>query len=128
VKRVRTAPQPPEPIGLTCGQILTPRAQFKSGQIWQILHSGDSLHGRDQQTSSVGHCFHIPWLFSKVRQYLSQLRDDCVQTALEVNERVTRPQSVPQLFTSNHFTWRFQQRPEDTRRLLLKPHSKPVLP
>src|SRR6266849_888652 len=64
---------------------------------------------------------------SGIVQRLTQAVDGVVQTVIEINERVVRPEHLAEFIARDHVSGMFQQHRQNLKRLILQPDSSAVL-
>jgi hypothetical protein len=87
-----------------------------------VFQIGHPFHGNQETVAELGHGLDELGALDRVSQYLSQLFHGRVDSMLEVNEGIARPQSDTQLLASNDSSFDRQQQAENLERLLLNPN------
>jgi hypothetical protein len=80
----------------------------------------NSVHRRQQPITASRYGFDEPWILGGVAQRIAQPADGGIQTVVEINVRVCRPQAPAEFFPRYYFTRMLQQNREDLKWLLLK--------
>src|SRR5512146_3508831 len=102
--------------------------KFGSGDLWvllglrlQLFRGWDvrRLYWGDEAVSASWQRFDEPRICSPVSQRISQLVNRGVQTVIEIDERVRRPQALPQVFARYDLARFLQQRHQHLERLFL---------
>jgi hypothetical protein len=75
-----------------------------------------------------GNGFHVARLIGGISQGLAELVDGRVQPVIEIDERRTIPQSLPQFFTRYHLMRAFQKDFQNLQRVASQPQTRPMLP
>ena len=70
-------------------------------------------HRPDEAVPVPRHRLDEPGLIGRVVQRLAQLPHGAVQTHLEIDERLRRPQHAPKLVAGHYLAWTHQERSED---------------
>jgi hypothetical protein len=84
-------------------------------------------HWRDKAVATPWQGFDVLGMLRRVTQYLPKLADRGVQAIVKVDERVVRPQLVPQFLTADQFSATLQEQGEDLKGLDLQSDLLPVL-
>src|SRR5262249_36292622 len=66
-------------------------------------------------------------LFRRILERLSEMVDDLVQTAIEVDEGLRPPQTTGELFASDQFAGVFEQREQQLDGLIAEGYSTPAV-
>jgi hypothetical protein len=82
--------------------------------------------GTKKAIASFGNRLNIPGTFGVVAQRFPQLADGDAEAAVEIDKRVSRPDTAPQFFAADHLPSVFQKHDEEPKRLLLQLHALPV--
>jgi hypothetical protein len=69
--------------------------------------------------ASSGDSFDVPGLIDRVSKGVPQPLYGGVDTVIEFDDRVVRPQALPDVLPRDNFAWRFEEHPENLERLLL---------
>ena len=78
------------------------------------------VHGRNEPVATARNRFDKPRSVGRVAERVAQPVDHRVQTVLEVDERVARPEPLPEFLPRNEVPRAFEQKGEGPQRLFLK--------
>jgi hypothetical protein len=84
------------------------------------------LHLAYEAIPSPGKGLDVTRLAGRVPQDVAQSFHCGINTMVELDDDVVRPEAFPNLLACDDFAWRFEQHPEDQERLLLQPDPAPL--
>ena len=85
-----------------------------------------TIHGSNESITAACVCFDIAGMLRRVTQRRPQSFNACIQAVIEIDERLSRPQSVPQHFTGNQLPGPLQEHLEDRERLTFQADAHSV--
>jgi hypothetical protein len=86
------------------------------------------MHSRTKETiAPLGNGLYISRTFGIVAKRLSQLAHRHAEAAVEINERIARPEAASKFLSSDDFSRAFKQCDKEPIGLLLQPNASPVL-
>jgi hypothetical protein len=88
--------------------------------------SDRSVHRRQQTITPARYGLDESWILGGVAQGVTQAADGGIQTVIEINVRICRPEAPAEFFPGYYFTGMFQQNREDLKGLLLKADADTV--
>ncbi len=83
--------------------------------------------GSDEPISAARKSLHVPWLFRRISQCLSQLVNRRIQALFEIDERPALPQGILQIVAANYLPGLTYQQQKDLERFALEPDADSVL-
>src|SRR6267378_676013 len=86
-----------------------------------------AIHRRDESVSATSKSLDETRIGRGIAQRLANLVYSSIQAVIEIDERIGRPDLLPQVITRNHTPGIFQQHAENLKRLLLQTHSSAIL-
>src|SRR5256885_6899085 len=66
------------------------------------------LYRGDETIATPGQCLNEAWIFRRIVQGFAQTVDGCIHAVIKIDEGVSRPQPLPQIFPRNQFARMFQ--------------------
>jgi hypothetical protein len=82
--------------------------------------------GRDEAVSDAGNGFDVAGGVCRVAESVAKLLDGLVQSVIEVDENVGRPEALTELFTSDDVSGRFEQDRQEAKGLLRQPDDPTI--
>ncbi len=87
----------------------------------------DGLHCRDEQIPARGDRLDIARVSGRIAESVTQFLHRAVQTVVEFDKSVPRPQQLAQFLTGHQLAGPFEQRSQDLKRLLTQADANAVL-
>jgi hypothetical protein len=81
----------------------------------------------EEPIPSLWNRLNVPGIVSVILQRLPQLANRHPETAVEIDKRISRPETVSKFLAADGLSGSFEERDEDPIRLLLQPYASPVL-
>jgi hypothetical protein len=102
------------------------RGRGSASLSFRCLSRGRWLHRRDKPVAAARQRLDESRILSRVAERFAQLPDCVVQSDIEIDERLGRPEMLPELLARDDFTWTGQQEPQNLKGLFRKPHLQAV--
>src|SRR5439155_21087033 len=99
-----------------------------SGQLlWDRIGAPRHVHFGDEAITTAGDGLDKSRASRRIAQHFANLIDRCIQTVVEINEGVGRPELVTQFFSANYDARTFEEEFQTRKRLVLQAEALSLL-